>query len=263
MKTILSYASAFLLSSSYLHAAIIENTITYEHDGVTLQGHHAYDDEIDGIRPGILIIHQWTGLSDYEKMRASMLAELGYNVFALDIYGEGIHPQPPEAADVSSKYKEDRGLFRERIAAGLSQLREHPLTDKSRLAAIGYCFGGTGVLELARSGAELAGVVSFHGGLGAAENMEATEESLRTKLLVLHGAIDPHVPAAEVISFQDEMEAAAADWQLISYGGAVHAFTQKSAGDDISQGAAYNQKADKRSWSHMQTFLEEIFKASE
>ncbi len=252
---LLATLSGFLASS----AAIIEKSVAYEQDGVKLEGFHAFDDSFAGKRPGILIIHQWTGLTDYEKMRARMLAELGYNVFAADVYGAGIRPQPPGAGEVAGKYKSDRKLFRERMLAGLGVLLKDERTDADRIAAIGYCFGGTGVLELARAGTNLSGVVSFHGGLAAAEGMAAEPGNVRAKVLCLHGAIDPHVPPAEVEAFGKEMTAARADWQLIMYGGAVHAFTQKMAGDDISKGAAYDAKADERSWEAMQRFFAEIF----
>ncbi|MGE9270324.1 MAG: dienelactone hydrolase family protein [Verrucomicrobiales bacterium] len=154
-------------------ASLVTRTIDYEADGTPLEGYHAYEDSIEGPRPGVLIVHQWTGLTDYEKGRARQLAEMGYNVFALDIYGKGIRPHPPAAGKEAGKYKGNRELFRQRLDAGLHWLREDKRTDPERVAAIGYCFGGTGVLELARSGATLSGVVSFHGGLGAAEGLLA------------------------------------------------------------------------------------------
>jgi dienelactone hydrolase len=240
-------------------AAIIGKAVSYSQGGVELEGFHAYDDELEGKLPSILIIHQWTGLTDYEKMRARMLAELGYNVFAADVYGKGIRPQPPAAAEEAGKYKGDRELYRARMLSGLEVLKNDERTDPKRIAAIGYCFGGTGVLELARAGTSLAGVVSFHGGLAAGEGMAAQVEKIPAKVLCLHGALDPFVPPAEVDSFQKEMAAAEADWQFVSYGGAVHAFTQMMAGDDNSKGAANNEKADARSWEDMQQFFAEIF----
>ncbi len=245
-----------------LSAAVVERSVKYKLGEVELEGFHAYDDKVEGKRPGVLIIHQWTGLTDYEKMRARMLAELGYNVFAADVYGIGIRPKPPESGTVAGKYKGDRELFRARMIAGLDVLKADERTDPSKLAAIGYCFGGTGVLELARAGAALNGVVSFHGGLAAAPELAAKKGAILAKVLVLHGAVDPHVPTAEVDAFQKEMEAAGADWQLVSYGGAVHAFTQKMAGDDPSKGAAYDAKSDQRSWEDMRQFFAEIFPKS-
>ena len=249
----------FLLAFNFSQAALIEKAVSYEHGDAQLEGFHTYDDEIEGKRPSILIIHQWTGLTDYEKMRARALAEMGFNVFAADIYGKGIRPQPPAAGEEAGKYKADRDLYRARMLAGLEILKADEHTDASKIAAIGYCFGGTGVLELARAGTDIAGVVSFHGGLSAVPGMEAKEGKIPAKVLCLHGALDPHVPADEVAAFQAEMSAAQADWQFVTYGGAVHAFTQKFAGDDPSKGAAYNAKADERSWEDMQQFFAEIF----
>lgn len=250
--------SSLLLSAA--HAALVEKPVEYDQGGVTLEGFHVYDDAVSGKRPGVLILHQWTGLTDYEKGRARQLAELGYNVFAADIYGKGIRPVPPAAGKEAGKYKSDRKLYRARIDAALEQLKKDERTETSKIAAIGYCFGGTGVLELARSGADIAGVVSFHGGLDSAEGLAAEKGKVPAKVLVLHGAIDPHVPAEQVAGFEKEFNEAGADWQLVAYSGAVHAFTQKMAGDDPSKGAAYNEKADARSWEAMKSFFTELFK---
>ena len=242
------------------HGALVEKAVTYQQNGATLEGFHVYDDAVTGKRPGVLVVHQWTGLSDSEKRRSRMLAELGYNVFAADIYGKGIRPQPPEAGKEAGKYKGDRTLFRGRLMAALDLLKADERTDAKKIAAIGYCFGGTGVLEFARAGAEIAGVVSFHGGLDAAPGMTAAPGKIPAKILVLHGAVDPYVPAGQVAAFEKEMTDAKADWQLVSYGGAVHSFTHKEAGDDPAKGAAYNETTDRRSWVAMQSFFAELFK---
>jgi dienelactone hydrolase len=239
--------------------ALVEKSVEYQHDGVVLEGFHVYDDAMEGRRPAVLVIHQWTGLSDYEKRRSRQLAELGFNVFAADIYGKGVRPQPPEAGKEAGKYKNDRGLYRARLTAGLEWLKTEERSDPARIAAIGYCFGGTGVLELARAGTGLAGVVSFHGGLDAAEGMAAKSGAVPAKVLVLHGAVDPYVPADQLAAFEKEMTGVGADWQLVSYGGAVHSFTHREAGIDPSKGAAYDEKADQRSWQAMRSFFDEIF----
>lgn len=254
-----------LLASTMLtftsgHAALVEKAVTYQESGVTLEGFHVYDDAVMGKRPAVLVIHQWTGLSDDEKRRSRMLAELGYNVFAADIYGQGIRPQPPASGQEAGKYKADRTLFRARLMAALSLLKADERTDTKKVAAIGYCFGGTGVLEMARAGAEIAGVVSFHGGLDAAAGMGATPDRITPKILVLHGAADPYVPAEQVADFQKEMSDAKADWQMVFYSGAVHSFTHPKAGNDVSKGAAYDEAADRRSWVAMQAFFAEIFR---
>ena len=241
-------------------AALVEKAVIYQQDGATLEGFHVYDDALPGKRPAVLVIHQWTGLTEYEKRRSRLLAELGYNVFAADIYGQGIRPFPPEAGKEAGKFKGDRALYRERLTAALDWLKADERTEPAKIAAIGYCFGGTGVLELARSGAGLAGVVSFHGSLDAAAGMAAEAGKIPAKVLVLHGADDPFAPAAQVAAFQKEMTAAMADWQLVLYSGAVHAFTQKEAGNDNSKGAAYNEAADRRSWDAMKAFFAEIFR---
>lgn len=237
---------------------LVENPVEYEHEGTVLEGFHVYDDAVKGKRPAVLIVHQWTGLTDYEKGRGRMLAELGYNVFALDIYGKGIRPRPPAAGKEAGKYKGNRDLYRGRLMAGLDLLKKDERTAVDKIAAIGYCFGGTGVLELARSGAELAGVVSFHGGLGAGEGKAAAKDGVKARVLVCHGADDPFVKADEVMGFWKEMREAKVDWKFVAYSGAVHAFTQKMAGDDPARGAAYHAEADARSWEEMKNFFEEV-----
>ena len=180
--------------------------------------------------------------------------------FAADIYGKGVRPANNEqAAAEAGKYRgNDRSLIRARAAAGLAKLASFPQVDASRLAAIGYCFGGTAVLELARSGADMRGAVSFHGGLSTPNPADAAK--IRAKILVLHGADDTYVPPAEVASFQQEMRQGKVDWQMIQYGGAVHSFSNPGSGNDPSKGVAYNEKADRRSWEAMKQFFNEIFK---
>ncbi len=237
---------------------IVSKTIEYKQGDTVLEGVSVHDDAKTGKRPAVLVVHQWKGLGDYEKKRAEMLAKLGYNVFAVDIYGKGVRPQSPqEAGAQAGKFKNDRALLRERVRAGLEMLLQNELTDPKRVAAIGYCFGGTTVLELARSGAEIAGVVSFHGGLSTPTPADA--KSIHCKVLALHGADDPNVPQKEVAGFEQEMRDAKVDWQLVAYGGAVHAFTDWNAGNDNSRGAAYNERADHRSWEAMKEFFDEIF----
>jgi dienelactone hydrolase len=248
----------FLACPANAHARIVTEAVDYRHGDAVLEGYLAYDGEVDGKRPGVLIVHQWKGLGDYEKMRAGQLAKLGYVAFALDMYGKGIRPKDrKEAAEEAGKYRDDRALMRSRANAGLEVLKGHPLVDPSRVAAIGYCFGGGTVLELARSGADVAGVVSFHGNLDTPDPNDA--KKIKAKVLVLHGADDPHVPPDQVTAFQEEMRSASVDWQLIAYGGAVHSFTSAGAGNDPSRGAAYNANADRRSWQAMQSFFAEIF----
>lgn len=260
MKLLPAALAAITLAATGARAALVEKAVTYQQGGATLEGFHVYDDSVNGKRPAVLVIHQWTGLTDYEKMRSRMLAELGYNVFAADIYGQGIRPQVPEAGKEAGKYKTDRKLYRDRLMAALDVLKNEEHTDTTKIAAIGYCFGGGGALELARAGADIAGVVSFHGSLDAAPGMEAKAGEVKAKVLVLHGAEDPYSPTEQVVALGKELTEAKADWQLNLYGGAVHSFTQKAAGNDPSKGAAYNEEADKRSWAAMRMFFAELFK---
>ncbi len=241
-----------------IHAEIREQALEYTAGGVTCEGWRVFDDAKTGKQPGVLIIHQWTGLTDYEKMRARMLANLGYTVFAADVYGKGVRPQPPASGQEAGKYKKDRPLFRERMKAALDVLRKDEHADPQRLAAIGYCFGGTGVLELARSGAGLKGVVSFHGGLDSPTPDDG--KNIRARVLVLHGADDATIAAKDFAAFENEMKSASVDYKIIQYPGAVHAFTQKMAGNDKSKGVAYNAEADAKSWEAMKNFFSEVFK---
>jgi dienelactone hydrolase len=239
-------------------AKVQTKVIEYKQGDTVLQGFMAWNDAQQGRRPGVLVVHQWMGLTDYEKVRAEQLADLGYVAFAADIYGKGVRPQTREEAGVQAgKFKSDRALLRARVKAGLDVLHASDLVDPARIAAIGYCFGGTAVLELARSGADIAGVVSFHGGLDAPDPNDG--KNIKAKVLVLHGADDPFNSAENVAAFQQEMRSGHVDWQMVYYGGAVHAFTQKAAGNDPSKGAAYNARADRRSWQAMRNFFAEIF----
>jgi len=253
-----AFLSLLLFVATALRAEITTTAVEYTTGGVTCEGLHVVESTKAGKLPSVLIIHQWTGVSENEKMRAKMLAELGYNVFVADIYGKGIRPQPPESGRVAGKYKTDRKLYRERLLAGLEQLRKTPQADPTQIAAIGYCFGGTGVIELARSGAMVKGIVSFHGGLDSPA--PADGKNIKGKVLALHGADDPFVPAKDLAAFEQEMKDAGVDFKLVQYPGAVHAFTQKAAGNDNSKGAAYNESADKASWEEMNQFFERLFK---
>ncbi len=244
--------------SSPALAAIQTQVVEYKHGNQVLQGYLAYDDAIKEKRPGVLVVHEWNGLQDYARKRTTQLAKLGYVAFAIDMYGKGIRPQnPQESRKQASIYRQDRKLMRERATAGLQVLQNNPLADVKRIAAIGYCFGGGTVLELARSGANIAGVVSFHGNLDTPNPKDA--KNIKAKVLVLHGAIDPFVPEKQVQAFQAEMEQAKVDWQLISYGGVVHSFTNPASAHNSSKGVAYNELADKRSWLAMKQFFTEIF----
>jgi len=248
-----------LLTNGIMMAQIKTKTVEYKDGETVLEGMIAYREDIKQNLPVVIIVHDWMGVGEYTEMRARKLAEFGYLAFAADIYGKGIRPKnSDEAAQLAGSYKKNVGLLRSRINAALTEAKANPLADTSRVAAIGYCFGGTTVLELARSGANLNGVISFHGGLSTPDPNDA--KNIRTKILVLHGADDPYVNDEEVTAFEKEMRNAGVDWQLIKYSGAVHSFTNPASGNDPSKGAAYSEKADKRSWQAMLQFFREVFR---
>lgn len=257
MKALLPCILSVLASFGSLSAAIVEKPLEYKSGDVLCEGWQAYDDAVTGKRPGVLIVHQWTGISDHEKEAARKLAALGYNVLVADIYGKGIRPQPPAAGKEAGKYKGNRVLLRARANAALEVLASDARTDTSKLAATGYCFGGTTVIELARSGAKVKGVVSFHGGLDS--TTPADGRNIQAKVLALHGADDPFVAAKDIAAFEAEMKASGVDYKLINYPGAVHSFTHKAAGNDNSKGAAYNADADRDSWLQTEQFLKRLF----
>jgi dienelactone hydrolase len=239
-------------------AAIKTEVIEYKQADAVLEGVLVYDDELAAAVPGIVMVHDWMGISEFTVERAKRVAQLGYVVLAADIYGQGVRPQSTEeASQQATKYKTDVGLMRARVLSAVDVLKNNPKVDSQRLASMGFCFGGTVSLELARSGADVEGVISFHGGLATPSPMDAKD--VKAKVLVLHGADDPYVPAQEVQAFQEEMNKGNVDWQMIYYSGAVHSFTRPDAGDDPSKGVAYNANADRRSWEAMKQFLDEIF----
>lgn len=247
-----------LFLTAKAEAGIRTAAVEYKDGDAVLEGFLAYDDSIAGKRPGVMVVHEWWGINDYIKRRTVELARLGFVAFAADIYGKGIRPKTPdEAAKQAAVFRADRLLMRRRANAGLDALRKNELVDKKRLGAIGYCFGGGTALELARSGADVAGVVSFHGNLDTPDPGDA--KNIKGKVLVLQGANDPFVDTAQVLAFQDEMRKAGVDWQMNIYGGAVHSFTNPASGADPSKGIAYNAPADRRSWEAMEIFFNELF----
>lgn len=249
----------YLLAVNMADAKVKTKVIEYKDGNTVLEGYLAWDTKFKGKRPGIVVVHEWWGLNDYPKMRARKLAKLGYVAFAVDIYGKGKRAATmEEASHLSSIYSKDLPLLRHRVEIGLNELKKQKNVDKENIAAIGYCFGGTTVLELARSGADLQGVASFHGGL--LTSMPAKEGKVKAKIIAFHGADDPYVTGDQVIAFKDEMRKANANWQIIEYGNARHSFTVKAAGTDQTKPLVYNEQADKRSWRELQNFLKEIFK---
>jgi len=256
----LGAAAMALIGAAPASAEVVGRSIQYSQGETTYEGYIAYDDAVSTPRPGVLVVHQWLGLTGYEKGRARQLASLGYVAFVGDIYGKGVRPTDTDTAGaLAGKYKADRTLLRARANLALAQLKASPLVDQTRLAAIGYCLGGTAALELALSGADLRGGVSFHGGLDAPSPSDA--KNIRGKVLALAGADDPFQAPADLAAFESEMRDNKVDWQIVVYGGAVHAFTQPDPGF-VNPGAQYNEKADRRSWRAMQDFFAEIFSAN-
>ncbi len=259
----MSWKAAFsaLLSlglASTSAAELRTRELEYRHGEAMLQGYLAYDDYYSGKRPGVLVVHEWWGLNQYARMRAEKLARLGYVAFAADIYGKGKRAEDArEAGHLAGVYLKDRDLLRARALAAVDVLRKQDLVDPGSLGAIGFCFGGTTVLELARGGADLRGVVSFHGGLKTPS--PAQPGAVRPRVLVLHGANDPFVPQEDVLAFQEEMRSSGADWQMLLLGGAVHSFSNPEA-DGGLEGALYNEAADRRAWATMEIFLRDTLR---
>ena len=251
-------AFSLFLAAPLTAGEITAKPVEYKQADTALEGWLAVPKDLKGKAPGVLIIHDWTGVAKYSKSRADQLAGLGYVAMVADIYGKGVRPEgPAECGKQAGLYKGDRALFRLRLLAALEEFKKQPNVDAGNVVAIGYCFGGTGVLELARAGADVKGVVSFHGGLDSPA--PADGKNIKTKVLVLHGADDPMVSAEGLAAMEKEFKDAGVDWQLVSYGGAVHSFTNPNAGTDKSKGNAYDPVADQRSWTHMRGFFAEIF----
>ena len=231
--------------------------VEYKDGDTVFEAHVAWDEAIQGNRPGVLVSHAWGGRSEFEDRKAEYLAELGYVGFALDLYGKGVRGSSPEEnSALMQPFLDDRALLQKRMQLALDQLRGQKDVESERVAAIGFCFGGLCVLDLARSGADLCGVVSFHGLLGAPGNTDGN--SMQAKALVLHGWQDPMARPEAVHALATELDAMGADWQLHAYGNSMHAFTNPNA-DDPDSGLQYDAVADHRSWDSMQLFLNEVF----
>ncbi len=261
MKRILIAAVAFLLSASLAQAAVQGKEVAYAADGVTLKGYLAYDDAGQGKRPGVLVVHEWWGHNDYARKRARMLAELGYTALAVDMYGDGKQAaHPDDAAKFAGEVSQNMPVARARFLAALNFLKSDPTVDAERIAAIGYCFGGGVVLNMARMGVDLKGVVSFHGSPGVAN--PAWPGTGKTRILVCHGAADSFITPQQIEDFKKEMESAGVDYKFIAYEGAVHSFTNPDAdrfAKEFGLGVGYNAEADQKSWADMQEFFKKIF----
>jgi dienelactone hydrolase len=240
----------FVATTAIASAEIKTQRLEYKDGDTVLEGYIAWDDAKSGKRPAVLVVHDWNGLDAYEEGRARQLAELGYVGFAIDVYGKGVRPKTPqESGAQAGKYRQDLPLFRSRLNAALTAAKGLAQTEPTKTAAMGYCFGGGGVLELARSGADVKGVVSFHGSIAPAD--PADGKNIKGKVLAIHAAQDPSVPRTAMNAFLDEMRDGKVDYQLVVYNLNVHPFTVP--------GPSYNADADRRSWDELKRFLGEIF----
>jgi dienelactone hydrolase len=238
-------------------AEIKTQTVEYKDGDTALKGYLAYDDAVEGKRPGVVVVPEWWGLNDYVKSRAEQLAKLGYVAFAADIYGDGFTTTDPKVAGQKAGEAKQADLLAKRGGLALEQLKKDPHVDPAKTTAIGYCFGGTTVLEMARRGQDLLGVVSFHGGLETEHPAEPG--AVKAKVLVCAGDADPLVPPEQVQKFEQEMKKANADCKVIHYPNAKHAFTNPAADNAGIDALGYNKAADEKSWQDMQAFFKEIF----
>jgi len=252
------WTALVILLPSFAHAKVVTKTVTYNDAGTTLKGFFAWDDAKSGKRPGILVVHEWWGLDDYAKTRAKKLAELGYVAFALDMYGEGkVTEHPKTAQQWAGTIRSNQKAWQQRGLAGLKVLKAHELVDGSRLAAIGYCFGGSTALQLAYSGADLKAVVTFHAALPAPTDEQAKQ--IKPRIVVCHGANDNFIGQDAIAKFQAALSKAKVDWEFIAYANAVHSFTVPAADKRKIPGIAYNKNADERSWRQMRLVFGDAF----
>ena len=254
MKLVVAALCGLAFAMSPAQARIKSQTIEYKDGDTVLEGWLVYDDATKRKRPGVLVFPQWRGPSGHEKDVAERLAKMGYVAFVADVYGKGVRPNTPQAAGAESgKYMKDRPTLLTRAHAALRQLQKSAVVDTTKLAAIGYCFGAAPALDLARDGAPLVDVVTFHGALGTPTPDHA--KNIKGHVLALHGAADPLVNAEAVAKFEKEMTDGRVDWQVVMYGGALHAFTDKVNPDSPEHGIKYDANADKRSWQAMTDLL--------
>jgi dienelactone hydrolase len=252
----LTFLFAILMSMTSF-GAIKSETVEYKQADAVLEGYMVSNPAVKMRQPAVIIIHDWMGMTDFVKKKAEEMAKLGFVAFSADIYGKGVHPKDAnEAGKLAGQYKGDRALLRARAQAAFDQVKKNPKVDPNKIVVMGYCFGGTTALEMAMSGLPIAGVASFHGGLDF-PNL-ADVKNIKGKLLIMHGALDPYVPAEQVNSFTKALNDNKTDYQFIVYSGAVHAFAVPTAGNDPSKGAAYNAVADHRSTEAMHDFFNEV-----
>jgi dienelactone hydrolase len=261
MKTTLCFIG-LMFASAAAHAAVQGKEVSYSANGTTLKGYIAYDDTVKGKRPGILVIHEWWGHNEYARKRARMFAEQGYTALALDMYGNGKQAHhPDDAGKFASEVSKNAVLAKARFDAAYNLLSKEDTVDASRIAAVGYCFGGSVALNMARMGESLTAVVSFHGGLGTDHPAEAGK--VKARIASFTGEDDPMIPSTQVAAFREEMEKAGVSYKVVTYPGAKHAFTNPEAdkyGQEFKLPLAYNAEADRASWSEGLAFLADAFK---
>lgn len=257
MKRLIALAA--MLLAMPLMAEIQTKAIEYEHEGTRLTGHLYWDDTIDGPRPGVMVVHQWWGLDDYAKKRAHMLAELGYVAFAADMYGDNrVTDQPSQAKEWMLEVTADVDGWRERAALGLEQLLSSGMVDPERTAAMGYCFGGGTILQMAYSGTRAKAVIGYHASLPAAP--EEAKDNIQAKILIFHGAADQFVAPEVITNFQSKLQEAGATWEFVAYGGDVrHGFTDPDAGNYGIENLKYDANADFASWERTKDFFSDLF----
>jgi len=259
-KFMLAIAMTLFLASA-AHAKIIGKAVTYEANGMTMKGFIAYDSAKKGKRPGVIVVHEWWGQNSYARKRARMLAKLGYTAMAIDMYGNGkVVDNPTDAGKLSGAVFKDMATAKARFEAGMRTLMHHRTVDQSRIAAYGYCFGGGIALAMAREGEDLKGVASFHGSLGTAT--PAQPGQIKARIISFSGEADPFIPADKVAAFKQEMDSAGVNYQVVTYPGALHAFTNPAAskvGMRFNIPIAYDKNADKDSWKKGTEFLKEVF----
>ncbi len=262
MKRLLCFIGLMFVAA-VAHAAVQGKEVSYHADGTVLKGYVAYDDAAKGKRPGILVIHEWWGLNDYARKRARMFAEQGYTALALDMYGNGKQAHhPDDAKKFSGEVNKNEKIAKARFDAALKLLRKQDTVDSDNIAAVGYCFGGSVALNMARHGEPLKAVLSFHGGL--ATDHPAEPGTIKARIASFTGEDDPFIPATQVAAFREEMDKAGVTNKVVTYPGARHAFTNPEAdklGQEFNLPLAYNAAADKASWEEGLAFLAEAFKA--
>lgn len=258
MKALTALAALALIWSGSVSAKVVTQEVKYKDGDTQLTGFISYDDEIEGARPGVIVVHEWWGLNQFARDKAAQLAGMGYVAMAIDMYGDGkVTDHPAQAKEWMQTNTTNKELWQRRALLGLDQLKANKLVDKEKLAAMGYCFGGATVMQMAYAGADLDGVVSLHGSLPPAS--EAEGKNIQSRVLVLHGEADAFIPADRQVKFKEALTAAGADWQFVGFGGVRHAFTNPDAAKYGIDNLKYDEAADKRSWAYTQNFLNELF----